>query len=174
MARLAAALPARVGDGPCGSRCRGSAMSPARMLSIGRAVLPPLTWNRILRHGSPHSTASPFAALRVIADPAERMIPSAALVGMRPRWLDRRRGRPPAPSAASPGICPASFARPFDARAAFSALQHSRQRLNTLFQFNEHRPETQRDERALPPFGLDIDVGFPALEAVVEWPAESS
>ena len=34
----------------------------------------------------------PFAVLRVIADPAERAIPPAALVGMRRRWRDRRSG----------------------------------------------------------------------------------
>ena len=67
----------------------------------------------------------PFAALRVISDPAERSLPQAALVGMRPdggtdvaavlRALARR-----------PADLPGLIRTAFDAQAAFRALKHAR------------------------------------------------
>ena len=74
----------------------------------------------------------PFAALRVVADPSDRAVPPAALVGMRPdgstdtlavlRSLGRR-----------PRQLPALIRTAFDARAAFLGLAASRRNLCSLF-----------------------------------------
>lgn len=73
----------------------------------------------------------PFAAIRVVADPAERNLPQAALVGMRAdgttdvgavlRALVRR-----------PSDLPALLRTALDARAAFSALASSRRCLDAM------------------------------------------
>ena len=78
----------------------------------------------------------PFAALRIIADPAERSLPHAATVGMRQdgttdvravlRSLSRR-----------PGDFPALVRTALDARAAFSMLLHSRRLLCGLLGFGD-------------------------------------
>ncbi len=100
----------------------------------------------------------PFAALRTVADPAERTVPSAAAAGMRAdgsvnvagvlRILSRR-----------PGELPDLIRTAFDARAAFVALLHNRQRLCSLFGFNEPRLEPARDGRFGLPLGVELDVG---------------
>ena len=74
----------------------------------------------------------PFAALRVVADPSDRAVPPAALVGMRPdgstdtgavlRSLGRR-----------PRQLPALIRTAFDARSAFLGLAASRRNLCALF-----------------------------------------
>ena len=107
----------------------------------------------------------PFAALRVIADPAERTVPSAALVGMRADGSTdvyavlRRLGRRP---RELPGLVRTAF----DARAAFAELSRNRRRLSSLFGFHEPAHE------GLFGLGVDLDVGFGATSA--ELPAESS
>ncbi len=89
----------------------------------------------------------PFVALRVVADPAERSLPHAATVGMRPdgttdaaavlRSLTRR-----------PGDVTALIRTALDARAAFSALRHCRRLLSSDFGFDAADgilpPETAR------------------------------
>ena len=74
----------------------------------------------------------PFAALRIVADPAERTLPPAALVGMRPdgsadvgavlRALARR-----------PRQLPALVRTGLDARSAFAALAAARRHLGPVF-----------------------------------------
>ena len=74
----------------------------------------------------------PFAALRVVADPAERTLPPAALVGMRPDGTTdlgavlRALGR-------APRQLPGLIRTGLDAQAAFSALKASRRALAGLF-----------------------------------------
>lgn len=80
------------------------------------------------RHGVP------FMALRVVADPAERSLPRAALVGMRPdgstdvgavlRALARR-----------PRELPGLIQTALDARAAFASLKSARRQLCDQFHF---------------------------------------
>ena len=76
----------------------------------------------------------PFAAVRVVADPAERSLPTAALVGMRPdgstdvaavlRALARR-----------PADLPGLIRTAFDAQAAFRSLKACREALGDLLGF---------------------------------------
>lgn len=73
----------------------------------------------------------PFAALRVVADPAERTLPRAATVGM------RADGSTDAPAVLRslldrPGDIPALIRTALDARAAFDGLRRSRARLHSL------------------------------------------
>lgn len=80
----------------------------------------------------------PFAALRVISDPADRSLPQAALVGMRPdgstdigavlRALARR-----------PADLPGLIRTAFDAQAAFRALKSARESVGEQLGFTEHR-----------------------------------
>jgi hopanoid-associated phosphorylase len=118
----------------------------------------------------------PFAVLRTIADPAERSLPHAATVGMRPdgstdvravlRSLSRR-----------PADVPALIRTALDARAAFLALQRSRKLLAGFIGFGAdtaapmlegyldlvldgagHRPLIDLDVGALDVFGAGSDV----------------
>lgn len=78
----------------------------------------------------------PFAALRIVADPAHRALPEAAMVGMRPdggmdagavlRALLRR-----------PGDIPALIRTALDASAAFAALRTCRRQLPGPLGFEE-------------------------------------
>lgn len=78
----------------------------------------------------------PFAALRIVADPANRALPEAATVGMRPdgsmdagavmRALLRR-----------PGDLPALIRTAMDAGAAFAALRACRRRLPGMLGFED-------------------------------------
>ncbi len=74
----------------------------------------------------------PFVALRVVADPAERTLPPAALVGLRPDGTTdvgavlRSLGR-------APRQLPGLIRTGLDARAAFAALKASRRALGDLF-----------------------------------------
>lgn len=78
----------------------------------------------------------PFVALRIIADPADRALPEAATVGMRPdgsmdagavlRSLARR-----------PGDIPALLRTAMDASAAFAALRACRRHLPGLLGFED-------------------------------------
>lgn len=115
----------------------------------------------------------PFAALRIIADPAERALPHAATVGMRPDGSSdvgavlRALGRKPAE-------LPALLRTALDARAGFSALKTTRASLNSLFGFSEPPVEPIREGLFGPALGVGLE-GFSALGgAGVEMPAESS
>ncbi|ACB96718.1 hypothetical protein [Beijerinckia indica] len=66
----------------------------------------------------------PFAALRVIADPAERALPHAATVGMKPDG-SMAFGAVLASLARNPAQIGALLRTAFDARAAFAALRKS-------------------------------------------------
>lgn len=70
----------------------------------------------------------PFAGFRVIADPAERSLPAAALVGMK---ADGTTDVPAVLRAlvAAPAELPALMRTALDARAAFSGLARGRRRL---------------------------------------------
>lgn len=80
----------------------------------------------------------PFAALRVVADPAQRTLPPAALVGMRPDGTTdigavlRSLGREPRQLF---GLVRTGL----DAQAAFSALKASRRALGHLFDLQAAR-----------------------------------
>jgi hopanoid-associated phosphorylase len=76
----------------------------------------------------------PFAALRVVADPAERQLPHAALVAMRPDGAIAF-GALIRSLARDPGQIPALMQTARDARAAFSALLRGRQMLAAGFGF---------------------------------------
>ena len=74
----------------------------------------------------------PFAALRVVADPAERTLPAAALVGM------RKDGTTDISAvlrslARAPRQLPGLIRTGLDAKAAFAALKSSRRDLAALF-----------------------------------------
>ncbi|WP_237480636.1 phosphorylase [Lichenibacterium dinghuense] len=75
----------------------------------------------------------PFAALRVVADPAERSLPPAALVGMRPDGTADL-GAVLRSLAGRPRQLPALLRTGLDARAAFAALRASRAALAPLFE----------------------------------------
>jgi adenosylhomocysteine nucleosidase len=86
----------------------------------------------------------PFAAIRVVADPAERQLPHAATVGMRPD------GRVDLPAVLlslgkNPGQLPGLIRTALDARAAFAGLLRGRQLLGV-------------------DFGLEVDLGNPLLD----------
>ena len=74
----------------------------------------------------------PFAALRVVADPAERTLPAAALVGMRPDGTTDI-GAVLRSLARSPQQLPGLIRTGLDAKAAFAALKDSRRDLAALF-----------------------------------------
>jgi adenosylhomocysteine nucleosidase len=96
----------------------------------------------------------PFAALRVVADPAERALPPAALAGMRHdgstdvgavlRSLGRR-----------PGQLPGLIRTALDARAAFRGLASSRRDLCSLFGLTDLRQDATPDGM----FGLPLGIG---------------
>ncbi len=104
----------------------------------------------------------PFAALRIIADPAERGLPEAALLGMRPdggmdagavmRALVRR-----------PGDIPALIRTAMDAGAAFAALKVARRRLTDALGFEDAilvEPE-QGHQRPGPDLGVRLSRAVP-------------
>ncbi len=119
------------------------------------------------RHGLP------FAALRTIADPADRTLPSAALVGMRPdgstnvgavlRALSRH-----------PGELPALILTALDARAAFAALSKSRRRLGPRLGYDTISTDPGRPGAFDGPPGVECH-GFPTSHGSgVELPAKSA
>lgn len=76
----------------------------------------------------------PFAALRIVSDPAERSLPRAALVGMRPDGTADV-GAVLRALAAKPAELPALIRTAFDARAAFASLASARKQLDDLLGF---------------------------------------
>jgi len=100
------------------------------------------------------SNGLPFAALRVVADPAERAIPPAALAGMRHDGstdigavLRSLGGRP--------GQLPGLIRTALDARAAFRGLASSRRDLCSLFGLSDLRQDAASDSM----FGLPLGIG---------------
>ncbi len=80
----------------------------------------------------------PFVALRVVADPAERQLPHAALVGMRPDGSVAV-GAVLASLARQPRQIPLLVRTALDARAAFSTLFRSREMLSGSLGFGDFR-----------------------------------
>ncbi len=80
----------------------------------------------------------PFVAFRVIADPAERQLPHAALVGMR-RDGSVAIGAVLKSIASQPRQIPQLIRTALDARTAFSALFRGRQMLTGSFGFGDFR-----------------------------------
>lgn len=76
----------------------------------------------------------PFAALRVVADPAERTLPDAALVGMRPDGTTDI-GAVIRALARQPGDLPALIRTARDAQAAFRGLRACRRRIGPRLGF---------------------------------------
>ncbi len=105
----------------------------------------------------------PFAALRVVADPAERTLPPAALVGMRPDGTTdivavlRSLGRAP---RQLPGLVRTGL----DAQAAFAALKASRRDLAALFDLGGETRGSGLDLAADLDFGIDPGVGRDPVE----------
>ncbi len=102
------------------------------------------TWSRTSWRGWRQRHGLPFAAIRVVADPAERQLPHAATVGMRPD------GRVDVAAvlrslARDPRQIPDLIRTARDARAAFAGLFRCRQLLGAHF-------------------GLAVDLGDPLLD----------
>jgi len=76
----------------------------------------------------------PFAALRVVADPADRTLPPAALDGMRPDG-SADIGAVLRSLAAQPRQLAGLLRVALDTRAALTALRHNRHRLGTALAF---------------------------------------
>jgi hypothetical protein len=76
----------------------------------------------------------PFTALRVVADPAERQLPPAALVGVRPDGK-LAMGRIMRSLISEPQQIPHLFRTALDTRAAFAALFRSREMVAGGFGF---------------------------------------
>jgi adenosylhomocysteine nucleosidase len=135
-ARLADALPGAMRGTLAGSdRAVATVADKARLhRSAGGALAVDMESHVAARLAALHQV--PFAALRVIADPAERALPEAAVVGMRPdgstdvvaviRALARR-----------PGELPALLRTAFDARTAFAGLAAARNHLCAVFGFRD-------------------------------------
>lgn len=131
VARLAAALPrARIADiAGTDAAVAGAAEKAALHRATGAAAVD-MESHVAARLAALHGL--PFAALRIVADPASRGLPPAALVGLKPdgtadiaavlRSLVR-----------APGQVRALVRTALDARAAFAALAASRAELCSLF-----------------------------------------
>jgi hopanoid-associated phosphorylase len=98
----------------------------------------------------------PFAALRVVADPAERQLPHAALVAMRPDGAIAF-GALIRSLACDPGQIAPLMRTARDARAAFSALLRGRQMLAAGFGFT-NLGELVLDVPAEDEFGWSLPV----------------
>lgn len=97
----------------------------------------------------------PFVALRVVADPAERTLPPAALVGLRPDGTTDV-GAVLRSLARAPRQWPGLIRTALDARAAFTALKASRRALGDLFDREDAGFESGFDAAG------DLDVGVEA------------
>ncbi len=95
----------------------------------------------------------PFAALRIVADPADRTVPQAATVGMRADGSTDV-GAVLKALARQPAELPGLIRTAFDARAAFASLLRNRRLLCALFGFESAGPE--------PVFARASRVGSPA------------
>lgn len=100
----------------------------------------------------------PFVALRVVADPARRTLPPAALVGLRPDGTTDV-GAVLRSLARAPRQLPGLIRTGLDARAAFTALKASRRALGDLFGLDGADPDGDFD------LAVDFDVGVEAASA---------
>ena len=134
-ARLLEALPHAVRGSLAGvDEAVAGASSKTRLRGATGAVAVDMESHVAARLAALHGV--PFAALRVIADPAERSLPQAALAGMRPDGSTDVRAVLSA-LLKRPGDVPALIHTALDARAAFAALASSRAKLSALFGFRE-------------------------------------
>lgn len=102
----------------------------------------------------------PFVALRVVADPAERSLPQAALVGMS---SDGRTdiGAVLRALARRPGDVPALIRTALDARAAFATLRRARQALDSVLGASDGgRGDAGRDVGDVLEFGSDAGLAL--------------
>ncbi len=99
----------------------------------------------------------PFAALRIVADPADRAVPQAATVGMRADGSTDV-GAVLKALARQPGELPGLIRTALDARAAFVSLRRSRRLLCALFGFEIAGPEPVFAR----PTGVDVGIPAPA------------
>lgn len=137
--RLSSALPhARVADIVGVDAAVAGADEKAALHRTTGAVTVDMESHVAARGAAAHGV--PFAALRVVADPAERTLPPAALVGMRPDGradiaavLRSLRRRP----RQLPGLIRAGL----DARVALAALRASRRDLDGLFDLDGSPPD---------------------------------
>lgn len=141
-ARLLEALPTAVRGGLAG--VDGAIVGPLGKAALHRrsgALAVDMESHVAARLAALHRV--PFAALRVVADSAERSLPEAAIVGMRPdgtidvcaviRALTRR-----------PKDLPTLIQTALDARVAFAALSASRNRLSARLGFRDQSSDPVR------------------------------
>lgn len=108
----------------------------------------------------------PFAAVRVVADPAARAVPKAAAVGMRPDGTADV-GAVLRALAANPRELPGLIRTAFDAQAAFAALRRCRRSLCDLLDVGDRHHEGLFGL----PLHVDLDVlgGNPTPEPTPDW-----
>ena len=134
-ARLLAAVPGSIEGTLAGTnRAVADLAGKAALRRRTRAAAVDMESHIAARLAAQHDV--PFVALRVVADPADRALPHAALVGLRPdgstdvgavvRALIQR-----------PTDLPALVRTAFDARSAFAALTRSRRHLDDRLGFGE-------------------------------------
>ncbi|HEX4767841.1 MAG TPA: phosphorylase [Lichenihabitans sp.] len=99
----------------------------------------------------------PFAALRIVADPADRTVPQAATVGMRADGSTDV-GAVLKALARQPAELPGLVRTALDARAAFASLMRSRRLLCALFGFETTGPEPLFAR----PTGVEVGIPAPA------------
>lgn len=130
-----ARLAARLSDSHAGHLAGADApvLSPAakQALAAGGALAVDMESHIAARLAAAHDL--PFAALRVVCDPAERAIPPAAIAGMREDG-GTDLGAILRALLAAPGQLPAMIRLAGDARAAFAALERCRDLLGAGLQ----------------------------------------
>ena len=142
--RLLGALPGAVPGRLAGvDAAVAGAVGKAALHARSRAVAVDMESHIAARLAALHRL--PFAALRVIADPAERSLPQAALVGMRPDGTTDV-GAVLKALARKPADLPALVHTALDARAAFMSLKASRNQLSPLFGFPDGQAKVQEPE----------------------------
>ncbi|MBE7204751.1 MAG: phosphorylase [Parafilimonas terrae] len=163
-ARLLQALPQAVRGSIAGvNTALGTAEGKRRLHRASGALAVDMESHIAARLAARHGV--PFAALRIIADPAGRTLPHAALVGMKPdgtadvgavlRSLARR-----------PGDLGALLLTACDAQAAFAALRRARRDLSSLLAFTEFGTTAGTDEpdSTVPTLG-DFGLTLPEVTA---------
>ncbi len=99
----------------------------------------------------------PFAALRIVADPADRCLPAAALAGMRPDGSTDV-GAVLRSLLRGPSQLPGLISTALDARRAFRGLVASRRDLCSLFGLGELGHDATREGMLGLPFGKDAEL----------------
>ena len=111
------------------------------------------------------SAGLPFAAIRIIVDPAHRPLPPAALAAAAPRWNAPRRRRSCARSFAMPRQFAALMRVAFDARAARAALLRGRRLLGPRLafpDFSQHLLDMPREDVLGGPLAVEGNFAEPS------------